>query len=136
MAQSRQEKLAVYAARGGTENERAVAREKMGSLPAIRKEEADDTWTPRGEIVRDRRGAKAYLRGAALAYMLESVVEGNFFSEREMVRNENFGSGDFYVIISWMLKFDLCVKSGSRYSVPSKQNVKDKWNKSIKLAMM
>jgi hypothetical protein len=119
-------------ANGGTVHEREIASRKLSqlrsTLPAVRAEEVSDAWSTCGTLVRDRNGAKAYLRETALRYFLEHVSNGCVVTNRTVPLSDEFGSGDFYVILSWLLKHDLCIKMGSRYQISSKAAIVKKWN--------
>lgn len=127
--------LREVANRGGTIAEREVAAQKLkevASTPAVYQEEVDDVWTVRGEMVRDRRGAKQYLRGASLKYFLDFLVknkkEGVWFTYREIYTAPEFDMGDFYLILSWLVPMGFADKNGTKYRIPSCSRIKTEWN--------
>ena len=128
-------KLARMAERGGTENERAVAKAKLqsfASVPAkVAPEEASDIWLPMGQLIRIRGNSRTFLRQTALKHFLQHIKNKQEFNNRSIPLTDDFGTGDFYVILSWLLKCNLCIKRGSRYEIPNKATVVAMWNLSV-----
>ena len=99
------------------------------TLPAIRGEEADDRWESHGQLTRIRGGNRAYLRGTALKHFLASIKDGVSFTARDVPQNRDFGSGDLYVILSWLVKMGWASKMPrSSYVVDSRAKVRMAWN--------
>lgn len=128
----KRKKLEVMASRGGTVNERTIAKKKLETLPAvIESEESRDIWVPMGNLIRVRGNVRVFLRGPALKHFLHNVKEGEKFSNRTVPLTAEFGTGDFYVVLSWMLKNNLCTKYGSKYEIGSKARIAKMWNASV-----
>src|SRR3954447_1638708 len=131
MTTRRQKALVATATRGGTAQERQTAKEKLKTDLAVRSEEQDDVWTGQGVLARERNGNKAYLRGTALRHFLGHVKDDVAFTARSVPMSEDFGTGDFYMVLSWLLKNDLCSKNGSKYTIPNRSFVRATWNQAV-----
>lgn len=136
MSKRKIDALTQVAKRGGTENERKVASAKLSQAQASAIVKASETdganrYTSQGVITRHRGEAKAYLRGESLAHFLRHVADGKEFTNRSIPWTESFGQGDYYVILGWMLDHGVCIKNGSRYTVPSTKTVRDAWNQQV-----
>jgi hypothetical protein len=131
MTKRRQAALVATATRG-IGHEQQVAREKIKTTAlAVRSEEQDDVWTGQGVLARQRNGNKAYLRGAALKHFLSHVRDGQAFTVRSVPMSEDFGTGDFYMVLSWLLKHGLCLKNGTKYTVVNRNSVRSAWNQAV-----
>lgn len=134
---SKLERLKTMAERGGTENEREIARKLLSAiptnnLPEIRSEESEDKWTQMGVITRHRKGVKIHLKGVAVQHFLKNIKDGQTITNRTIpLTDEVFGSGDFYTMISWLLKFGLATKLGSKYKIHSRKEIMLNWNSCI-----
>ena len=135
--ESKHSKLNTMALRGGTANERSIANSKLQSLTVvsalavIEDEEKGDVYVPQGQLIRIRKGLKAYLRGNVLKHFLTNVQDGVLFSNRSIAMTEEFGSGDFYVVLGWLLCNNLAIKHGSKYEIKSRLKVVEKWNELV-----
>jgi hypothetical protein len=134
---TRENKLTRMAERGGTPNERAVAARKLvdnrtsTNLPAVRSEEAGDVWSVCGVLIRHRNEVRSHLRETALRHFLGHISNGCVVTNRTVSFTDDYGVNDFYTILSWLLKNNLCVKMGSRYQIPSKAAIVRKWNEFV-----
>ena len=132
LTKNMREKLQVMAERGGTENERRIAREHLDKHTKVDVRIPEYKWTAMGVLIREKDGNKAYLRGSALVWFLLHVKDGQSFTYKNFPQDEHGSSGDFYVIITWLLPMGLVVKlPNSRYAVPSRKRVIDAWNATI-----
>lgn len=137
MSKRKVEALKAIAQRGGTDNERRIASEKLSQAkPSNGLARTDEVtganrYTGQGVITRHRNGAKAYIRGESLAEFLNQIKDGKEFTNRTVGYSQEFGPGDFYVVLSWLLDMGVCVKAGSRYTVPNVKTVRDAWNQQV-----
>lgn len=138
MSASRKIKSLDYVSKhGGTPNEREVAKKladqlKSNLLPAKREESQDDQWNGQGVLCRHRGVAKAYVYGRALKHFLSEVEEGKYFTVRSIRQlDQVFGSGDFYLILSFLSFSGLIHKEGSKYKILSKRDIVTAWNREI-----
>lgn len=129
---------------GATPHEKQTARKLLANLktapadtlPELRSEETDDVWTGQPVLTRNRNGANAMLRGQALAHFLANIRDGQEITYKSVPFADNYGSGDFYVILSWLLKTGHAHKLGSRYKIPSIKAIKAAWNDQIEQMKM
>jgi hypothetical protein len=131
MTTRRREALVATATRGATVNERQTAQAKLKTDLAVRSEEQDDVWSSQGVVTRERKGVKTYLRGTALAYFLKHTKDGQVFTARSFPMSVDFNSYEFYMVLSWLIKNDLVVKNGTKYTVPNRAFVKATWNAAV-----
>ncbi len=132
-SESTKEKLRTMASRGGTANERAVAGSMLDDLPVLRQDEvAEDEWTGQGVLTRTRNGNKQYLRASALRYFLEHAAGTTVSPRNQPQFTDEYGPGDYYLILSWLTYNGLCEKqTGARYAISSKKNIVTVWNKAV-----
>jgi hypothetical protein len=130
------EALKEMAERGGSENERLLAVEALARM-GIKFEEKPkakhsvDQWSSMGVVTHTKAGKNTYVRGASLIHLLKYVQEKRMFTYKSAPFCPEYNQGDFYAILSWMMKCGLVQKYGSRYAIPSMAKVKEMWNKEV-----
>jgi hypothetical protein len=86
-------------------------------------------WSGQGVLTNHTEGQpNRYLRQVALLWFLSHTRDNVVFNYRSIPYGEDFGTGDFYTVLSWLLDHNLAIKDGSRYAVPSRQEVARVWN--------
>jgi hypothetical protein len=132
MTNRKQSALVQIATRGGSVNEQIIAAKMLAKNTTLveYKEESNDRWEASGVLIRYRNEVKAYLRQNCLIYFLKQVGNKEF-TYKDIKYTDDFGSGDFYTILSWLLKNNLVLKIGSRYIVLDSSLVVTTWNHSV-----
>ncbi len=132
MPDTRRDKLLRMAERGGTENERAVARKMLAKLPEAttpppKAEGAPPPkWFMFGKAVAAESGRS--FDEYALRALLPQIRDGVPFTMANVHRSDDLTVTDFHTILVWIVGLGLCTKAGARYTVRSKVAVATAWN--------
>ena len=131
-------KLRTMEERGGTKNEREVARRMLDEAGIKRPGKAVAVVKPpqwHGDGVM-RLDSGPPITTSQIRHLLNHIQENTPFTYKNIPMVTFFGSGHFYLIINFLSDNKLIRKQGSKYTIDNKAAIRAQWNKLIESARL